>query len=100
MSALASRVLRFALLAPLCGVLLVAACSRVTAENYARIQAGMTREQVYEILGEPDSVSGGGIGPLTISSETWDGGKQTVHVTFGGEKVALKSIAPKEQVAP
>lgn len=72
--------------------MLVAACSRATAENYAKIQAGMSRDDVYEILGKPDQVSGGGIGQFTISSETWAGGKQTIHITFGSEKVALKSI--------
>lgn len=95
MSALLSTCCRYGLIAPLAAVLLVAACSRATAENYSKIQAGMSRDQVYEILGKPDQVNGGGIGQFTISSETWEGGKQTIHVTFGSEKVALKSIATK-----
>lgn len=89
---------RYGLIAPIAAVLLVAACSRATPENYAKLRGGMEREQVYEILGKPDEVAGGGIGELTISSETWKGHKQTIHVTFGGEKVALKSITPNEAV--
>ena len=75
---------------------LIAACSPVTADNYARVKAGMSREEVYAILGKPDEVSGGDIGPISMSAETWKGRKQTVHVTFGGDKVALKSIAPSD----
>lgn len=96
MSTLFSTFFRYGLVAPIAAVVLVAACSRATAENYSKIQAGMTRDEVYEILGKPDEVSGGGLGKLTISSETWKGSKQTIHVTFGGEKVALKSIAANE----
>jgi hypothetical protein len=84
--------MRYALLAPLAGVMLIAACSRATLENYSKVQSGMTREQVYEILGEPDEVNGGGLGQFTISSEVWKGNQQTINITFGSEKVALKSI--------
>jgi hypothetical protein len=48
---------------------------------------------VHAILGKPDTVSGGGIGGFTLSSETWRGPKQTVVVQFAGDKVALKSIS-------
>lgn len=91
-----ARVLRAAVVAPLAAAVLVAGCSRVNAENYALVKAGMTRPEVYDILGEPDEVSGGGIGALTVSSETWNGRKQTIRVTFGGEKVAMKSIQANE----
>lgn len=93
MRPLLQSAVRYGVLVPLAAVMLIAACSRVTTENYAKVQAGMTREQVYEILGQPDEVNGGGLGQFTISSETWKGRNQTIHVTFGSEKVALKSIS-------
>ncbi|HSW15183.1 MAG TPA: hypothetical protein VLI06_20205 [Solimonas sp.] len=71
---------------------LLVACSAVTPENYARVEAGMSRDEVYAILGKPDQVNGSGIGPLTLSNETWAGRKHSIHITFGGDKVALKSI--------
>lgn len=95
MSTLLRSIVRYGLLAPIAAAMLVAACSRATVENYSKIQAGMTRDQVYEILGQPDEVSGGGIGQLTVSSEVWKGRKQTIQVTFGSDKVALKSIAQR-----
>lgn len=94
MSSLLQSFVRYALLAPMAAVLLIMACSRATVENYDRIEAGMDREQVYEVLGKPDEISGGGLGKVTVSAETWKGHKQIIHVTFGGDKVALKSISP------
>ncbi|MGH8517119.1 MAG: hypothetical protein ACREUE_06625 [Panacagrimonas sp.] len=87
-----------ALRAVLAGALLLslAACSKVTAENYEKVKVNMKRDEVYRILGKPDEVSGGDFGPISMSAETWKGSKQTVTVTFGGEKVALKAIAPNE----
>lgn len=89
--------LRYGLAAPLLGVVLIAACSRATPENYAKVDSGMTRDEVYEILGKPDEIAGGGIGKLTVSSETWKGHQKVIQVTFGGDKVALKSIRPTDE---
>lgn len=77
-------------------VLLLAACSRVTPENYERIEAGMDREEVYRILGKPDEVSGSGLGALTLSSEDWQGSGHRIHVNFAGDRVATKSIEPNK----
>lgn len=99
MSTLLISFMRYCLIAPLAAVMLVAACTRVTAENYSRIEAGMSREEVYEVLGKPDEVTGGGLGRLTFSAETWKGRKQTINVTFSGDRVALKSIGQTAEEA-
>lgn len=83
---------RCALLAPLLALVLVAACSSVNTKNYGRIETGMTRDQVYALIGEPDDITGGGIDDLWVSAETWRGRNQTIHVIFGGDSVAVKSI--------
>lgn len=70
----------------------LAACSRITAENYAKVKVGMPREQVYGILGKPDEISGGALGPFNFSAESWKGREQSIHVTFGADKVAMKTI--------
>lgn len=92
MKSLLSSFMRYGLIAPLLAVILVAACSRVTAENYSKIESGMARDEVYGVLGKPDEVTGGGLGKFTFSSEIWKGRKQTISVTFSGDQVALKSI--------
>lgn len=94
MKSLVKSFLRYAIIAPMMAALLIMACSRATVENYDKVDAGMERSQVYEILGKPDEISGGGFGKVTVSSETWKGHKQIINITFGGDKVALKSISP------
>lgn len=76
----------------LLGLLLLAACSKVNPDNYNKVEAGMTREEVYGVLGKPDDVSGSGLGNLTLSSETWNGSGHRIQATFVGEKLATKSI--------
>ncbi len=73
-------------------VVLLAACSKVTPENYARIEAGMTREEVYAVLGKPDEVSGGGIGGLTTESEVWKGSGHTIQLRFVSGKLIARDI--------
>ncbi len=77
-------------------LLLLSACSKATADNYAKISSGMTRDEVHSILGKPDDSSGGGIGDLTMTTETWKGSQQTIHINFVGDKVALKSLSGKD----
>jgi hypothetical protein len=76
--------------------LLLAACSKVSADNYARIEPGMDREQVHQILGKPDEVNGASIGPLSLSTEVWKGRQQVITITFTGSSVGLKSIESTE----
>ncbi len=80
--------------------LLLAACSKVTPDNYARVDAGMSRDEVYAILGKPDEVSGTALGSLSMSAETWTGGGNTIHITFGGDKGALKTLDSGGSKAP
>lgn len=87
---------RFAM-AAVTALLLTACGSRITPDNYAKLEAGMTREQVYDILGKPTEVSGKGIGSLTMSSETWKGPAYRIHITFGNDKVAIKSISRPDE---
>lgn len=74
--------------------LLASACSKATAENYAKVQSGMTHDEVHAILGKPDETSGGSLGGLTLSTEKWKGSKETITLTFTGERLAVKSIEP------
>lgn len=83
-----NTMIRVALLA----ALMLAGCSRVTLENYQKLEAGMTHEQVYALLGKPDQVSGGGVGNMSFSNETWSGGGREIRLTFGGDKLLLKTI--------
>ncbi|MEW6166409.1 MAG: outer membrane protein assembly factor BamE [Pseudomonadota bacterium] len=76
-------------------LLTLSACSRATPDNYTKLEPGMSREQVHDILGEPDDVSGGGIGRLTLSTETWTGPEHVISVTFAGDQMTIKRIEPR-----
>lgn len=82
---------RFLLLSTV--VALVACSSKVTAENYQKIEPGMSRDDVHALLGKPDDSSGTSIGGvLSLDKETWEAGGKLLTVTYGNDKVALKSF--------
>jgi hypothetical protein len=78
-------------------LLTLAACSRVTADNYAKLETGMSRAEVHALLGAPDEVSGGGIGRMTLMTERWDGRKHVISVTYAGDELAIKSIESRNK---
>lgn len=66
-------------------VLHLTACSRVTQENYRKLQVGMEYAQVVQILGEPsrcDSV-------LTVKTCEWGKKDRTITIRFVAEKVVF-----------
>ncbi len=67
-------------------------CSKVSQDNYNKVESGMSHEQVYSLLGKPDEVNSGSIGSLTASSETWIGSDHTISVKFANGEVKMKSI--------
>ncbi len=72
----------------------LAACSKVNPDSYAKVSAGMTREEIHALLGAPDDASGGSLGSIGLTTETWKGSKHIITVTFAGEKATIKTIEP------
>lgn len=67
---------------------LLAACSKVTAENYNKIELGQSYEQVQELIGKPTSCDD----VLGARNCVWGkAGSARVNVTFAGNKVVLFS---------
>ncbi len=80
-------------------VFLLAACSKVTQENFAKIQDGMSEQEVAAILGSPTESSSGSILGISGTSSTWAGGDAMITIRFVNGKIALKSFdkpAPKK----
>jgi hypothetical protein len=72
--------------------LMVAACSKVTQENFAKVQDGMTEAEVNAILGPPtESQSVQALG-VSGTSSRWVSGDTQISIRFLGGKVALKSF--------
>lgn len=71
----------------LTAVVLLAACSPVTQENFAKLQAGMSRAEVEELLGKPGECAGA----LGMSSCTWGQKNRFISIQFAGDKVMMFS---------
>lgn len=65
----------------------VMGCSKVTSENYNKLNSGMTYEQVQEIIGEPTSCESS----IGIKSCAWEEGDKSIKVKFLADKVFLFS---------
>lgn len=75
---------RMGLLVSIC---LLAACSKVTAENYARLKAGMEYKEVTSILGNPASCDD----VIGFKSCKWGDEKSHITVRFAGDAVIMSS---------
>jgi hypothetical protein len=67
--------------------LVMVGCSKLTAENYGKLKAGMSYQEVTGILGNPtgcDDLAG-------FKSCTWGDEKRSVKVQFVADKVMLFS---------
>lgn len=81
-------------LAAVLAALALAACgSKVTAENFARIQTGMTQQEVVALLGEPTETSAVSIGGLSGGMSTWRDGNTTISIQFLNDKVQAKQLS-------
>jgi len=73
-------------------LLLLAACTKITQENFAKIQDGMSEQEVSAILGSPAETSSSSILGISGTSSTWKGGDAVITIRFVNGKVALKSF--------
>jgi hypothetical protein len=73
-------------------VLLLAACSKVSEENFAKVEEGMTEEQVMAILGKPAEANSVSVLGVSGTTSRWAGNGATITIRFINGKVALKSF--------
>ena len=73
-------------------LLLLAACSKVTQENFAKVQDGMTEQEVAAILGSPTESSSGSILGISGTSSKWVAGDAVISIRFVNGKVALRGF--------
>jgi len=74
-------------MAALVSICLLVACSKVTAENYAKIKAGMSYNEVSGILGNPASCDD----VVGFKACKWGDEKSHITVRFAGDAVILYS---------
>ncbi|WAJ38094.1 hypothetical protein OU800_02340 [Pseudomonas sp. GOM7] len=66
---------------------LLAACNKINQENYAKLEAGMSKAEVESLLGAPGECAGA----LGMTSCTWGDDKAYISVQYAGDKVMMFS---------
>jgi hypothetical protein len=72
--------------------LLVAACSRVTADNFEKIQEGMSEPEVRALLGTPTESNSVTVLGVSGTASRWRSRDAEIVVRFINGKVALKTF--------
>jgi hypothetical protein len=73
-------------------LLLVAACSKVTQENFARVQDGMSEEAVRAVLGTPSESNSVNVLGMSGTVSRWVASDAVITVRFVNGKAAFKSF--------
>ncbi|HKQ28358.1 MAG TPA: outer membrane protein assembly factor BamE [Burkholderiales bacterium] len=76
----------------LTALLLLAACSKVTQENFLRIQEGMSEQEVISVLGSPTESNSVNILGVSGTASRWVGSDAVIVVRFVNGKVATKTF--------
>lgn len=79
-------------LAAIAVAFVLAACSKVTQENYARIQDGMSEQEVIALLGPASETGGVSLLGLSGGSSTWVAKDAVITIQFVNGKVIGKSF--------
>jgi SmpA/OmlA family protein len=76
----------------LIAALLLTACSRVTQENFLKIQEGMSEQEVISVLGTPTESNSVNILGVSGTASRWVSGDAVIAVRFVNGKVATKTF--------
>lgn len=68
----------------------------VSLQNYEQIETGMTQAQVYDLLGEPDTVDSMELGGYSGTLASWEGRRGTITVQLFNDQVWGKQYASKD----
>ncbi len=73
-------------------LVLLAACSKITAENYSKVNSGMSRAEVVALIGEPTQTESGSVLGIKGETATWHEGKITINAQFVNEKLLTHAM--------
>jgi hypothetical protein len=73
-------------------LLLVAACARVTQENYLRIEEGMSEREVNALLGNPTEAQGYDAFGFSSTLSRWVASDAVITVRFVNGRARIKTF--------
>jgi hypothetical protein len=71
-------------------LLALAACTRITQENFSKIETGMSEQDVISLLGSPTESNSGSVLGVSGTASRWVGRDAEIQVRFVNGKVATK----------
>jgi hypothetical protein len=71
-------------------LVVLVACTKVNQENFAKIQEGMSEQEVIALLGTPTESNSVNVLGISGTSSRWVGGDAEITIRFVNGKVALK----------
>lgn len=74
------------------GLVFLAACSKVTQENFSKIEDGMAEQEVIRLLGTPNESSSVNLLGVSGTSSRWVAGDAVITIRFVNGQVALKTF--------
>lgn len=78
-------------------ILVIAACSKVTEDNYRKLESGMTLDQVQNLLGKADVSESTSLAGISTTRAEWHGKDGTISIRFIEEKVRAKNWQPPQE---
>jgi hypothetical protein len=84
----------------LAALLLLAACSKITQENFAKVQDGMSEKEVLALLGPPTSTSSVEILGISGTHSRWETPDTAISIRFVNGNVATKSYHKPDAKKP
>jgi hypothetical protein len=66
-------------------LLVLLGCSKLTLENYNKIEPGMSFDEVTQLIGQPEQCDD----VMGLRNCSWGDEKRSVSVTFAADKVLL-----------
>lgn len=72
-------------------LLLIAACSKISQENFSKIQDGMSEQEVVAVLGSPTESNSVNVLGVSGTASRWVGRDSVITVRFVNGQVALKT---------
>lgn len=70
--------------------LLLAACTRITQENFSKIDTGMSEPEVIGLLGSPTESNSVEVLGVSGTASRWVGSDAEINIRFVNGKVATK----------
>jgi hypothetical protein len=92
-----SRMRTVVLTMVICMSLASCAGSKISQENFEKIQTGMPLSQVIAILGEPTESSSVDVAVFSGTVSKWKAGSVTITIQFVNNKVVAKQLSKGEK---